>query len=146
MKVGIYKEVQIDASHRLLHYKGKCASLHGHRWKVEVWIEGEPDAKTNILIDYNLIKQVVAKYDHQIILNQDDPMVVAIRQLQHVITTPGDPTSELLALIIRNDLYEICKTQGIDATVSRIRVWESPNAYAELKTPDTLSELPDADR
>ncbi|MGB7788910.1 6-carboxytetrahydropterin synthase [Methanoregula sp.] len=146
MKVGIYKEVQIDASHRLLHYKGKCASLHGHRWKVEVWIEGEPDAKTNILIDYNLIKQVVAKYDHQIILNQDDPMVAAIRQLQHVITTPGDPTSELLALIIRNDLYEICKTQGIDATVSRIRVWESPNAYAELKTPDTLSELPDADR
>ena len=65
-------------------------------------------------------------------------MVAAIRQLQHVITTPGDPTSELLALIIRNDLYEICKTQGIDATVSRIRVWESPNAYAELKTPETV--------
>ena len=79
MKVGIYKEVQIDASHRLLHYKGKCASLHGHRWKVEVWIEGEPDAKTNILIDYNLIKLAVAKYDHQIILNEDDPMVAAIR-------------------------------------------------------------------
>jgi 6-pyruvoyltetrahydropterin/6-carboxytetrahydropterin synthase len=146
MKVGIYKEVQIDASHRLLHYKGKCASLHGHRWKVEVWIEGEPDAKTNILIDYNLIKQTVAKYDHQIILNQNDPMVAAIRQFQHVITTPGDPTSELLALVIRSDLNEICKTQGIDATVTRIRVWESPNAYAELKTPETLSELPDADR
>ncbi len=146
MKIGIYKEVQIDASHRLLHYQGKCASLHGHRWKVEVWVEGEPDAKTNILLDYNLIKQAVAKYDHQIILNQDDPMVSAIGQFQHVITTPGDPTSELLALIIRNDLYEICKTQGIDAAIPRIRVWESPNSYAELKTPETLSELPDADR
>jgi len=146
MKVGIYKEVQIDASHRLLHYQGKCANLHGHRWKVEVWVEGEPDAKTNILLDYNLIKQAVAKYDHQIILNQDDPMVSAIMPFQHVITTPGDPTSELLALIIRNDLYEICKTQGIDAAIPRIRVWESPNSYAELKTPETLSELPDADR
>ena len=146
MKVGIYKEVQIDASHRLLHYQGKCANLHGHRWKVEVWVEGEPDAKTNILLDYNLIKQAVAKYDHQIILNQDDPMVSAIMPFQHVITTPGDPTSELLALIIRNDLYEICKTQGINAAIPRIRVWESPNSYAELKTPETLSELPDADR
>ncbi len=146
MKVGIYKEVQIDASHRLLHYQGKCANLHGHRWKVEVWVEGEPDAKTNILIDYNLIKQAVAKYDHQIILNQDDPKVSAIKQYQYVITTPGDPTSELLALIIRNDLYEICRTQGIDAAIPRIRVWESPNSYAELKTPETLSELPDADR
>ena len=49
MTVAIYKEVQIDASHRLLHYQGKCANLHGHRWKIEVWIEGEPDATTCIL-------------------------------------------------------------------------------------------------
>ena len=59
-----------------------------------------------------------------------------------MITTPGDPTSELLALVIRSDLNGICKTQGVEAAVSRIRVWESPNAYAELKTPDTLSESP----
>ena len=45
MKVGIYKEVHLDTSHRLLHYKGKCANLHGHRWKVEVWIEGEPNRR-----------------------------------------------------------------------------------------------------
>jgi len=67
MKTGIYKEVQIDTSHRLLHYKGKCANLHGHRWKVEVWMEGEPDPATQILIDYSLIKKVIGKYDHQII-------------------------------------------------------------------------------
>ena len=141
MKVGIYKEVQIDASHRLLYYKGKCANLHGHRWKVEVWIEGEPDAKTNILIDYNLIKQTIGKYDHQIILNEEDPMVKAIAAFHHVITTPGEPTSELLALLIRNDLYEICRSEGISADIPKIRVWESPNSYAELKTPGNQVEL-----
>ena len=73
MKVGIYKEVQIDTSHRLLHYEGKCANLHGHRWKIEIWMEGEPDPVTKILIDYSMIKKIVDKYDHQIILNQDDP-------------------------------------------------------------------------
>jgi 6-pyruvoyltetrahydropterin/6-carboxytetrahydropterin synthase len=132
MKVGIYKEVQIDTSHRLLHYKGKCANLHGHRWKVEVWMEGEPDPATQILIDYSLIKQVIDKYDHQIILNCDDPMVACIRKFNPVITTPGDPTSELIASIIRDDLYEVCRDLGIRITIKKIRVWESPTSCAEL--------------
>jgi hypothetical protein len=34
----IYKEVFFDASHRLLHYEGKCRNLHGHRWRrIRVW-------------------------------------------------------------------------------------------------------------
>ena len=105
MKVGIYKEVQIDTSHRLLHYEGKCANLHGHRWKVEIWMEGEPDPVTKILVDYTMIKKIVDKYDHQIILNRDDPMVPRIQEFHQVITTPGDPTSELMAVLIRDDLY-----------------------------------------
>ncbi len=132
MNVAIYKEVQIDASHRLLHYKGKCANLHGHRWKVEVWMRGEPHATTQILIDYNLIKLTIGKYDHQIILNRDDPMVPRIAEFHPVITTPGDPTSELMAVIIRDDLYAACRELGIKATISKIRVWESPTACAEL--------------
>ncbi|MGB8309322.1 MAG: 6-carboxytetrahydropterin synthase [Methanoregula sp.] len=132
MTVAIYKEVQIDASHRLLHYQGKCANLHGHRWKIEVWIEGEPDAKTGILLDYNVIKESIGKYDHQIILNCDDPMVASIEKFQHVLTTPGDPTSELLARIFKEDLEDICLVQRIAAHVIKIRVWESPNCYAEI--------------
>jgi 6-pyruvoyltetrahydropterin/6-carboxytetrahydropterin synthase len=132
MKTGIYKEVQIDTSHRLLYYAGKCANLHGHRWKVEIWIEGVPDPATQILIDYSMIKRIVDKYDHQIILNQDDPMVPRIREFNPVITTSGDPTSELMASIIRDDLYAYCREQGIEATVTKIRIWESPTAFAEL--------------
>jgi 6-pyruvoyltetrahydropterin/6-carboxytetrahydropterin synthase len=133
MKTGIYKEVQIDASHRLLHYNGKCANLHGHRWKIEVWVEGEPDPVTKILIDYNTIKEVIGKYDHQIILNKDDPMVSCIGKFQQVITSDGDPTSELLAVLIRDDINDICRDQGIRANVTKIRVWESPTSYAELE-------------
>lgn len=132
MKTSIYKEVQIDTSHRLLHYQGKCANLHGHRWKIEVWMEGEPDPGTQIVIDYSLIKRVVNRYDHQIILNAEDPMVPRIAEFHPVITTPGDPTSELIASIIRDDLHKTCREMGINATVTKIRVWESPTSCAEL--------------
>jgi 6-pyruvoyltetrahydropterin/6-carboxytetrahydropterin synthase len=95
-------------------------------------MEGEPDATTMILIDYNAIKQIICKYDHQIILNSTDPMVKCIKKYQHAITTPGDPTSELLAQLIRDDLHDYCCAQKIPAKVTRIRVWESPNCFAEI--------------
>ena len=72
---------------------------------------------TNILVDYNEIKQAVHRYDHQIILNRDDPMVPRIEEFHPVITTPGDPTSELLAELIRDSIearitsYNVCYTK-----------------------------------
>jgi len=145
MTVGLYKEVQFDASHRLLYYQGKCANLHGHRWKVEVWMEGEPDETTGILIDYNAIKKVVDKYDHQILLNEADPLVACIRKFQPVITTPGEPTSELLANLIREELEGLCRAQNSHATVTRIRVWESPGCYAEAGSPSRSGTMPHED-
>jgi 6-pyruvoyltetrahydropterin/6-carboxytetrahydropterin synthase len=132
MMCGLYKEVQFDASHRLLYYKGKCANLHGHRWKAEVWMEGEPDEKTGILIDYNVIKQIVFRFDHQIILNEADPMVACISKFQKVIVTPGEPTSELLAVLVKSDLQEHCRAEKLSAKVTKVRIWESPNCYAEV--------------
>jgi 6-pyruvoyltetrahydropterin/6-carboxytetrahydropterin synthase len=128
----IYKQVHFDASHRLLHYQGKCANLHGHRWKVEVWIEGRVDDVSGILVDYNDIKTVIDRFDHQIVLNEKDPMVDCIGQFQPVITTTGDPTSELLAGTIRDLINDHCSGTGKDARVVRIRVWESDTCYAEL--------------
>jgi 6-pyruvoyltetrahydropterin/6-carboxytetrahydropterin synthase len=59
-------------------------------------------------------------------------MVPRIREFHPVITTPGDPTSELIASLIRDDLYVACRDHGIKATVKKIRVWESPTSCAEL--------------
>ena len=127
----IYKEVFFDASHRLLHYEGKCRNLHGHRWRVEVWLRGEPDAKTGILVDFNVIREVVERFDHQVILNRDDPMVACLAEFQPVVTTEGDPSSELLAGEIRRLLDQECHLGGNGARVTRIRVWESDTCCAE---------------
>ena len=136
MQIRLYKEVSFDASHRLLHYRGKCHNLHGHRWKVEVWLKGYTDEVTNILVDYNEIREVVDYYDHEIILNETDPMVPRIREFHEVITTPGDPTSELLAHLIRKEIEDRNRNTGREIIVDCIRVWESPTGYAELKDED----------
>ena len=136
MFIRIYKEVSFDASHRLLHYQGKCHNLHGHRWKVQVWLRGYAGDETKILVDYNEIREVIEYYDHEIILNELDPMVDRIREFHDVITTPGDPTSELLALLIRDTIEQKYNKSGREIVVEKIRVWESPTGYAELHHED----------
>jgi 6-pyruvoyltetrahydropterin/6-carboxytetrahydropterin synthase len=37
-----------------------------------------------------------------------------------------------MAAIIRDDLYKVCRELGIKVTITKIRVWESPTACAEL--------------
>ncbi len=137
MNTRIYKQVHFDASHRLLHYQGKCANLHGHRWLVEVWIEGPVDPESGILVDFNEITSIIEQFDHQIILNEKDPMVAPISKFQTVVTTNGDPTSELLARTIRDLIRVECEgCSGGRARVARIRVWESDTCYAELRDAD----------
>lgn len=131
MGTRIYKEVFFEATHRLLHYQGKCFQLHGHQWRVETWIEGTIDERTGIVLDYNCIKEVVGRFDHQVILNADDPMVASIEAFHPVVTTPGDPTSELLAGLIADMINTEAARQGLDARVAKIRVWESTSCYAE---------------
>ena len=131
METVIYKEVFFDASHRLLHYEGKCRNLHGHRWRVEVWLAGAVDPRTGILVDFNVIREVIERFDHQVILNREDPMVACLEQFQPVITTDGDPSSEVLAGEIRKILDRECGLGGGGARVVRIRVWESDTCCAE---------------
>jgi 6-pyruvoyltetrahydropterin/6-carboxytetrahydropterin synthase len=97
-------------------------------------MEGRVNDSTGILVDYNTIKSIIERFDHQTILNRDDPMVPCIRQFQPVITTNGDPTSELLAGMLAEMLDTECRDSGIIAHVVRIRVWESETCFAELET------------
>ena len=131
MTTRIYKEVFFEATPRLIHYRGKCFRLHGHQWRVEVWIDGMADERTGIVLDYNCIKEVVGRFDHQVILNADDPMAACIEEFHPVVTTPGDPTSELLAALIAEMIDTEAAQQGHDARVAKIRVWESTTCYAE---------------
>lgn len=132
MRANLYKEVFFDASHRLLYYVGKCNQLHGHHWKVEVWVEGEVDNKTQIIVDYNTIKTIIERFDHMVILNKKDPMVSCLEKYQSVVQVSGDPTSELLGVDFKNMLENDDDFKRADAKVTRIRVWESPTSCAEI--------------
>ena len=63
--VTIYKITEISSAHQLsLPYESKCNKLHGHNFKIEVWVSGFVN-KYGMVIDFNKIKNEIMKYDHQ---------------------------------------------------------------------------------
>ena len=55
----IFREFTIEAAHRLpaMPEDHKCFRLHGHSFRIELWIEGEPDAETGMLVDFLEVDQ-----------------------------------------------------------------------------------------
>ena len=50
----IFREFRIEAAHRLprMPEDHKCFRLHGHSFRIELWVEGEPDDQTGMLVDF----------------------------------------------------------------------------------------------
>ncbi|HEC69200.1 MAG TPA: 6-carboxytetrahydropterin synthase QueD [Candidatus Omnitrophica bacterium] len=58
-----------SSAHSLRGYKGKCESLHGHNWKVEIVVQKDTLSREGLVIDFKelkaLLKKVLVKLDHK---------------------------------------------------------------------------------
>ena len=117
IKIGL--KGHFDSAHYLRDYNGKCASLHGHTWNVEIVLCGETDNKSGMLLDFNIVKKLLNqetdKFDHKVI-NEIPPF------------DEKNPTAENLA----KEFYcNLTKAMPANIKLLSVKIWESPNAWAE---------------
>ncbi|GAP64893.1 6-pyruvoyltetrahydropterin synthase [Mizugakiibacter sediminis] len=86
--MDIFKVFHIEAAHRLPHVPPghKCARLHGHSFRIEIHVGGEPDPRLGWVMDFGDIKAAFA------------PLFEALDH-RYLNDVPGleNPTSEQLA-------------------------------------------------
>jgi 6-pyruvoyltetrahydropterin/6-carboxytetrahydropterin synthase len=63
-------EFHFAAAHRLPFYDGPCFRMHGHNYRLIVAVEGRPDPRTGMVIDFVELQRIVTKVilgrcDHQ---------------------------------------------------------------------------------
>ncbi|MDD5491849.1 MAG: 6-carboxytetrahydropterin synthase QueD [bacterium] len=111
-----------SAAHNLRDYKGKCETLHGHNWKVEVEVQGKKLGKSGMLIDFHDLKRIVTEelafLDHTY-LNEVSPF------------DKINPTSENLAEYLYHEMAADLAKQN--AKILRVTVWESDTANASYQ-------------
>jgi 6-pyruvoyltetrahydropterin/6-carboxytetrahydropterin synthase len=105
-----------DASHIIPNHPGKCRNLHGHSYRVEVFVTGDNLDRNGILegADFTELKkslgEIVRRYDH---MHMNDVM-------------RENPTAENIARTLFQELRSI-GARGLE----KVRVWESQRDYAE---------------
>jgi 6-pyruvoyltetrahydropterin/6-carboxytetrahydropterin synthase len=108
---------------------GKCANRngHGHNYTLEVTLAGEPDPVTGFVVDLKWLKdvierQVLSAYDH--------------RHLNLEVEEFKDgkliPTTENIALTTWRRM-EAALNGVKGAKLSRIRIYETPEIFAEYR-------------
>lgn len=134
MLTTISKTFDFDAAHRLdrLPKDHKCHRLHGHTYRVEIRVRGEPDRRWGMLIDYAMLAEawqpIHDTLDHRY-LNEIPGLEI--------------PTTELLAAWILERLkaweVEIHKDEpagaewkSLGGLAISVRVYESATTYAEV--------------
>ena len=130
--VYLTRRVTFNAAHKLYveswtpernrEVFGKCANAnwHGHNYQLFVTVRGEPDPDTGFVMDAkrlsDLIRTEVTEHlDHRN-LNLDVPW---LRDRQ--------PTSEHIAI----GVWERLAPHIAEATLHRVRLWETENIYVD---------------
>src|SRR5205814_2347249 len=58
----IEAEFTFAAAHRLPRYQGKCFNLHGHNYRFQVVLRGEPDPYSGIFVDFGDVEKAVKEH------------------------------------------------------------------------------------
>lgn len=128
MFIEITRVFTFDAAHTLDQHEGRCGSLHGHTYRLEITVRGERDAR-GMVVDFEDLKELVQGFflephlDHRF-LND---------------TLPCNPTAENMVEWFFDLWEERVAGRFPNASLERVVLWETPTAAAALNRRDWLA-------
>lgn len=141
----ITTRLEFDAGHRIPNHKSQCRNLHGHRYVIEITLEGsvieeETISENGMIMDFSDVKSiakelVVNVWDHAFLVYKGDDAVLSFLNTMpnhKTVIFPTVPTAENMAaeaFKILNPKYE--DTYGNALKLKRIRLFETPNNWAD---------------
>jgi len=137
------RRLEFDAAHRVFRHESKCASLHGHRYVVEVTCRAPKLDSVGRIVDFGVIKERLGKWiddhwDHTTLVSCEDTDLMEWCRNQHEkhgkrapYPFPGEPTAENIAEHLYRIATDMLRTS--DVSVAKIRVYETPNCYADFE-------------
>jgi 6-pyruvoyltetrahydropterin/6-carboxytetrahydropterin synthase len=108
-----------SAAHQLKEFEGACENLHGHNWKIEVYVTSKTLGEAGIVMDFRVLKKhvnaVMADLDHKFLNDLE-----AFKD--------QNPSSENIARYVAERLS--VSIDDPEIKVGRVTAWESENSCA----------------
>lgn len=141
----ITRRLEFDAGHRIPDHASHCRHLHGHRYALEITLQGniiqQPGASANgMVMDFSDVKNLAQEHlvdlwDHAFLAYEGDTQVVNLLQQipgHKTVLLDRIPTVENLALLAHEILSgAIRKKYGPALKLTQVRLYETPNCWAD---------------
>jgi len=115
-KVKLLFKTHFDAAHNLPNYEGACANVHGHRWLVDIELEGEVNPETGMVMDFKILKRLI------------NPLLPDHSQVNEIV---ANPTAENIAGFLFNKITKALASAEVRARLLSLTVWETPETGAK---------------
>lgn len=127
-------EIGFDSSHFLGGYQGKCANIHGHRYRLVIKVKGvdlkDTGSNRAMVEDFSFIKSALKEihdlFDHKLIIEDDEIGKDLINRLEGIpqqfeyYMVPYRPTAEEMSRAI----FNMIKEKGI--SIYQVELFETP--------------------
>lgn len=130
------RKFSFDTGHRVVGQGGKCETLHGHTYIMEVYARAAQLNNVGMIIDFSVIKELVGNWidtnwDHTTIIYDQDPNLTLMNQLQgkrKPFISAFNPTAEnMAAYFLKNICPDLFCNTGVE--IHKIVLWETPNCF-----------------
>ena len=133
---GLKTEASFDSAHFLTDYYGKCENLHGHRWRVVVYLRQEAlqteGTMRDMVLDFGVFKKAVRELanslDHTFLVEEGSLRQTTIAALEEegfaLTILPFRTTAENLA----RWFFDQLSAQGLP--ICQVDCYETPNNCA----------------
>jgi 6-pyruvoyltetrahydropterin/6-carboxytetrahydropterin synthase len=112
--------------HRVYQHESKCASLHGHNYRIHFYCEAPRLDDIGRVIDFSDIKKYLCQWleenwDHKFLVYEKDPWLEQLKVIdpEGTVSTNFNPTAENMATYL---LTEIGPQQLKESPVKLIKV------------------------
>src|ERR1700737_1135180 len=142
----ITRKLEFDAGHRIPDHRSQCRNLHGHRYVLEITLEGDlvetqgaPDC--GMVMDFADVKSLaqehlVSRWDHAFLVYEGDEHVRAFLESMpdhKTVVLDRIPTVENLAAVAFEILANVYDAHyGVNLRLQRVRLYETPNCWADV--------------
>jgi 6-pyruvoyltetrahydropterin/6-carboxytetrahydropterin synthase len=144
----ITTRLEFDAGHRIPNHKSQCRNLHGHRYALEITLSGdiinqEKASENGMVMDFSDVKRiakecVVDVWDHAFLVFIDDLAVLdflnSLPNHKTVIFAQVPTAENMAAEAFRILKSEYKDTYGNHLKLERVRLYETPNSWADALT------------
>jgi len=141
----ITKRLEFDAGHRIPQHKSQCRNLHGHRYALEITLEGEPvddpsSSDHGMLMDFTDVKQIakehlVDPWDHAFLVHDGDRLIIdLLAQIpgHKTVVLNRVPTAENLVAIAFEILDPLYTARfGHKLVLMKLRLYETPTSWSD---------------